>query len=85
MEVGFTAGCETTAQVCTLKQKRKRLEVETELFGYAGSRHPLELYEDVALGAYCPVARLGEHVGETVVTCGLVWNNAHITRSPASR
>ena len=45
---------------------------ETELFGYAVSGHPLELFEDVAWETYCPVARLGEHVGETVVTCGLV-------------
>jgi hypothetical protein len=34
--------------------------------------HPLELFADVAWETYCPVARLGEHVGETVVTCGLV-------------
>jgi DNA polymerase III alpha subunit len=42
------------------------------LFGYAVSGHPLELFEDVAWATYCPVARLGGHVGETVVTCGLV-------------
>jgi error-prone DNA polymerase len=52
--------------------RRERLEAETELFGYAVSGHPLELFEDVAWETYCPVARLGEHVGETVVTCGLV-------------
>ena len=52
--------------------RRERLEIETELFGYAVSRHPLELFEDVAWDTYCPVTRLGEHVGETVVTCGLV-------------
>src|SRR5207245_7181308 len=34
--------------------------------------HPLELHEDVAWQTYCPVARLGEHIGEEVVTCGLV-------------
>ncbi|MCX6925068.1 MAG: fused DNA polymerase IV/DNA polymerase III subunit alpha, partial [Verrucomicrobia bacterium] len=50
----------------------ERLEAETELFGYAVSGHPLELFANVALDTYCPVARLGEHVGETVVTCGLV-------------
>jgi DNA polymerase-3 subunit alpha len=50
----------------------ERLEAETELFGYAVSGHPLELFEDVAWETYCPVARLGEHVGETVVTGGLV-------------
>jgi error-prone DNA polymerase len=52
--------------------RRERLEAETELFGYAVSGHPLELFEDIAWESYCPVARLGEHVGETVVTCGLV-------------
>ena len=52
--------------------RRERLEAETELFGYAVSGHPLELFADVAWDTYCPVARLGEHVGETVVTCGLV-------------
>ena len=40
--------------------------------GYAVSGHPLELFDDVAWDTYCPVARLGEHVGETVMTCGLV-------------
>lgn len=50
----------------------ERLEAEAELFGYAVSGHSLELYGDVAWDTYCPVARLGEHVGETVVTCGLV-------------
>jgi DNA polymerase III alpha subunit len=52
--------------------RREQLEAETELFGYAVSGNPLELYADVAWDTYCPVARLGEHVGETVMTCGLV-------------
>jgi DNA-directed DNA polymerase III PolC len=52
--------------------RRERLEAETELFGYAVSGHPLELFEDIAWDTYCPIARLGEHIGETVVTCGLV-------------
>jgi error-prone DNA polymerase len=52
--------------------RHERLEAETELFVYAVSGHPLELFDDVAWETYCPVARLGEHVGETVVTCGLV-------------
>jgi len=52
--------------------RRERLETETELFGYAVSGHPLELYDDIAWDTYCPVARLANHVGETVVTCGLV-------------
>jgi DNA polymerase III alpha subunit len=52
--------------------RRERLEAETELFGYAVCGHPLELFNDIAWDTYCPVARLGEHIGETVVTCGLV-------------
>jgi error-prone DNA polymerase len=52
--------------------RRERLEAETELFGYAVSGHLLELFEDMAWDTYCPVARLAEHVGETVVACGLV-------------
>ena len=52
--------------------RRERLEAETELFGWAVSGHPLELFDDVAWETYCPVARLGEHVHETVVACGLV-------------
>jgi error-prone DNA polymerase len=50
----------------------EQLEAETELFGFAVSGHPLELFKDVAWDSYCPVTRLGEHVGEVVVTCGLV-------------
>lgn len=52
--------------------RQERLRCETELFGYAVSGHPLELFADVAWDTYCPVARLGEHIRETVVTCGLV-------------
>ena len=52
--------------------RRERLVSENELFGYAVSGHPLELFDDVLWDSYCPVARLGEHVGEMVVTCGLV-------------
>ena len=47
-------------------------QAETELFGFAVSGHPLELFPDVAWDTYCPVNRLGEYVGETVTTCGLV-------------
>jgi hypothetical protein len=35
-------------------------------------RHLLELLEDVAWEAYCPVVRLAGHADETVTTCGLV-------------
>lgn len=52
--------------------RREHLEAETELFGFAVSGHPLELFGDVAWDTYCPVSRLREHVGETIVTCGLV-------------
>ncbi|TMP99195.1 MAG: PHP domain-containing protein [Verrucomicrobia bacterium] len=52
--------------------RRERLQWETELFGFAVTGHPLELHEDVAWDTYCPVAKLGEYIGEQVVTCGLV-------------
>ena len=52
--------------------RRERLQAETELFGFAVSGHPLELFDDVAWDTYCPVNRLGEFAGETVTACGLV-------------
>jgi error-prone DNA polymerase len=52
--------------------RRERLEAETDPFGFAVSGHPLELFDDVAWETYCPVNRLGEFVGDTVMTCGLV-------------
>jgi DNA-directed DNA polymerase III PolC len=52
--------------------RRETLEAETELFGFAVSGHPLELFPDIAWKTYCPVAELRKHIGETVVTCGLV-------------
>jgi DNA-directed DNA polymerase III PolC len=52
--------------------RRERLETETELFGYAVSGHPLELFGGVAWNSYCPVSRLREHIGQTIITCGLV-------------
>ena len=52
--------------------RRERLLAETELFGFTVSGHPLELFDNIAWETYCPVNRLGEHVGETVLTCGLV-------------
>ena len=79
LELDFEAGTnpvsEFLVQNPTLLReptRRERLEAETELFGYAVSGHPLELFEDIAWNTYCPVAQLGEHIGETVVTCGLV-------------
>jgi DNA-directed DNA polymerase III PolC len=50
----------------------ERLQSETELFGYAISGHPLELFADVAWDTYCPVNRLGEFVGQNITTCGLI-------------
>jgi DNA polymerase III alpha subunit len=52
--------------------RRERLEAENELFGYAVSGHPLELYPDIAWDTYCPVAEMKQHIGETIVACGLV-------------
>jgi DNA polymerase III alpha subunit len=42
----------------------ERLQWETELFGYAVSEHPLELFSDVAWESYCPVNRLREFAGQ---------------------
>lgn len=79
LEFDFDAGRNPVAEFFTshpelLREpsRRERLEAETELFGYAVSGHPLELFGDVAWNTYCPVSRLGEHVGETIVACGLV-------------
>jgi DNA polymerase-3 subunit alpha len=52
--------------------KRERLEAETDLFGYAVSGHPLELFDKIAWDSYCPVSRLNKFVGQTVTTCGLI-------------
>jgi DNA-directed DNA polymerase III PolC len=52
--------------------RRERLTWEADLLGFTASGHPLELYDDIAWDTYCPVERLGHHVGERVVTCGLV-------------
>jgi error-prone DNA polymerase len=52
--------------------RHQRLEWETELLGFTASGHPLELYPDIAWATYCPVNRLGQHIGEQIVTCGLI-------------
>jgi len=52
--------------------RRERLQWETDLLGFAVSGHPLERFADVAWESYCPVNRLGQWVGQTVTTCGLV-------------
>ena len=50
----------------------QRLRWEEELLGFPASGHPLELFPDIAWDTYCPVRRLGEHLGQQVLTCGLV-------------
>ena len=79
LEFDFEAGTNPVAEFFTENPallheptRRDRLEAETELFGYAVSGHPLELFADIAWDTYCPVARLGDHIGETVMACGLV-------------
>lgn len=79
LEFDFEAGTDPVADfyaqpTARLREptRRERLQAETELFGFAVSGHPLELFDQVAWETYCPVARLGEHAGQTVVTCGLV-------------
>ena len=52
--------------------RHQRLAWETELLGFTASGHPLELYENIAWDTYCPVNRLGENIGQEVVTCGLI-------------
>src|SRR5262249_42699077 len=50
----------------------QRLQAEEELLGYPANGHPLELFPDIAWETYCPINRLGEHIGEQIITCGLV-------------
>ena len=50
----------------------QRLRWEEELLGYPASGHPLELYPDIAWDTYCPINHLGKHLGQQIVTCGLV-------------
>jgi DNA polymerase III alpha subunit len=52
--------------------RRQCLEWETELLDFAVSGHPLELHRHIAWDTYCSVSKLGEHIGEQVVTCGLI-------------
>src|SRR5262245_35711029 len=46
--------------------------METDLLGFTVSDHPLKLHDEVAWETYCPVSKLGQHISERVVTCGLV-------------
>ena len=52
--------------------RQERLQAESELFGFAVTGHPLELFPDIAWNTYCPVNRLASFVGQTVQVCGLV-------------
>jgi DNA polymerase III alpha subunit len=52
--------------------RQERLQWESDLFGFAVSGHPLELFLDIAWDTYCPVNRLAQFVGQTVQVCGLV-------------
>jgi DNA-directed DNA polymerase III PolC len=49
-----------------------RLRAEEDLLGYTASAHPLELFPNIAWHTYCPINRLKDFIGQTVVTCGLV-------------
>jgi DNA-directed DNA polymerase III PolC len=66
-------GMESLPEIALKEPTRlERLAAETELLDFAVSGHPLELFPDVHWESYCPVSRLIEHVGEEVVTCGLI-------------
>src|SRR2546429_637230 len=56
----------------TLHPKDTILRDEEELLGYPVSGHPLELFPDIAWETYCPISGLANHIGEQIVTCGLV-------------
>jgi DNA polymerase III alpha subunit len=78
-EFDFGGTADPTSAFCLLPSaflreptRRECLQWETDLFGYAVSGHPLELFADVAWDTYCPVNRLGEYTGQTVTLCGLV-------------
>jgi DNA-directed DNA polymerase III PolC len=51
---------------------KEQLEWETDLYGFTISGHPLDLYPHIAWDTYCPVSRLGDYVGQRVISCGLV-------------
>ena len=52
--------------------RAERLDAEDDLLGFAVSSHPLARFPDIAWDTYCSVNRLGEYIGQEVVTCGLV-------------
>ncbi len=63
----------------TEPSRAERLAAEHALLGYTLSAHPLELYPHIAWDSYCPVDRLPDFVGQTVVLCGLtVVSRVHL-------
>jgi DNA polymerase III alpha subunit len=61
------------AQIPVVEPTRfERLQAESDLFGFAVTGHPLELFPDIAWSTYCPVNRLAEFIGQTVQVCGLI-------------
>ena len=66
---------------------RERLEWETDLLGFAVSDHPLKLHDQVAWETYCPVSKLGQHVGEigTMAPVGSAWDDPRTQRTPFDR
>jgi error-prone DNA polymerase len=78
-ELDFGPAADPTASLFLLNSslpegptRLERLQAETDLFGFAISGHPLELFPDIAWNTYCPVNRLADFTGQTVTTCGLV-------------
>jgi DNA-directed DNA polymerase III PolC len=73
-DFAFQPAFELRHSACGLSEPSRldRLRAEEELLGYPVSGHPLELFPDIAWDTYCPVSRLGQHIGEQIVTCGLV-------------
>ena len=66
-------GLESLPEVpLTQPTRLQRLQWETELLGFTASGHPLELYPNIAWDTYCPVDRLGDYLGQEIVTCGLI-------------
>jgi DNA polymerase III alpha subunit len=65
--------------------RRQCLECATDLFGFAVSGHPLELFADVAWKTYCRQTVLGNSSGRRSRLAGWLSSSAPITKSPASR
>lgn len=70
--LGRTDQPRTPAVPLTEPTRLERLRLEEELLDFPVTGHPLELHPDVAWDTYCPVAKLGEYIGQTVTCCGLI-------------